>query len=610
MYAQVEKQKENTSSADRRKSRATSNSVDQKRSNRKQGFGFVDYRPEAVAQRKLQEMANTHSAQQQKPIQKKASPELSRREKNTGLPDNLKAGILQSNNDDPIQLKTSIEYKPQTLTFNGKNEQIGESMKAHLDPKDPIKGAKTNSKEIPLIMNYLNNNFSNRLGGWHRGHMLNAKLGGLNINMNLVPIPESMNTGSHSDVEGVAKRLTRVGVHSIYEVKYTIQPEQSKITINLYAKITPNPQDSSEQHELDIREGLDGMNVKMSSTILGDTVSYKPSSPQPTLNYSMDNRPLISGSKYSKYDDDRIEDQGWGMLKNPSSNEVALNQQDVTSVNNAIENNNSLGNTFVVDREILSKSKKYQERVEADWRQKPYDRYSNFVKCWDYKLGSEVYKVWDSVGYRETFVKVISNSVTDDLGPDFRPEPRYFTIKKEKVNQDRTAVWLNCDKYYNDSMTYLLVAYDNKTIIKDLGANWTAYTFELIQTNSDNTKIYKRTDSYDSSITHFLVKSDDKTIIKDLGANWTAYTFELIRTNLDGTEVYKRIDSYNGSITHLLVKSDDKTILKDLGTNWTDDSIDQNSLLDDQFLGFGNGDDLLLGFGSDDDQFLGFGFWE
>jgi hypothetical protein len=53
MYDQVEKSKEN-------KSRAVANSVAQKKSKVKQGFGFVDNRPEAVAQRKLQEVANNN----------------------------------------------------------------------------------------------------------------------------------------------------------------------------------------------------------------------------------------------------------------------------------------------------------------------------------------------------------------------------------------------------------------------------------------------------------------------------------------------------------------------------------------------------------------------
>ena len=94
MYAQVEKSKKNKSSS-------IANSVAQKKSNRKQGFGFVDNRPEAVAQRKLQEMVNknsqatrmvqryekvdNNSAQYQKAIKKA--------ENNTGLSDNSKTSI-------------------------------------------------------------------------------------------------------------------------------------------------------------------------------------------------------------------------------------------------------------------------------------------------------------------------------------------------------------------------------------------------------------------------------------------------------------------------------------------------------------------------------------
>ncbi|PCI96280.1 MAG: hypothetical protein COB15_10950 [Flavobacteriales bacterium] len=51
MYEQVEKPKEN-------KSEAIANSVTQNKSNKKQGFGFVDNRLELFAQRKLQEMAS------------------------------------------------------------------------------------------------------------------------------------------------------------------------------------------------------------------------------------------------------------------------------------------------------------------------------------------------------------------------------------------------------------------------------------------------------------------------------------------------------------------------------------------------------------------------
>ncbi|MCK5013315.1 MAG: hypothetical protein KAS66_05820 [Candidatus Omnitrophica bacterium] len=55
MYEQIEKPKEN-------KSRPVGHSIVQKKSKGKHSFGFVDNRPEAITQRKLQEMANNSQA--------------------------------------------------------------------------------------------------------------------------------------------------------------------------------------------------------------------------------------------------------------------------------------------------------------------------------------------------------------------------------------------------------------------------------------------------------------------------------------------------------------------------------------------------------------------
>jgi hypothetical protein len=123
------------------KSQSVAANSSQMQSGDESSFQFVDNRPEAVAQRKLQEMANNsprvsqlkafqemannspqakqaaqlqamadnYSAQQQNPIQKK--------ENNTGLPDNLKSGIenlsgysmddvkVHRNSDKPTQLQ-------------------------------------------------------------------------------------------------------------------------------------------------------------------------------------------------------------------------------------------------------------------------------------------------------------------------------------------------------------------------------------------------------------------------------------------------------------------------------------------------------------------------
>ncbi|MBK6263413.1 DUF4157 domain-containing protein [Marivirga sp. S37H4] len=74
------------------KTRAAANSASQSKNRSEPTFQFADNRPEAIVQRKLQELANSHAAQQQLP-QKKASSESGRRENNTGLPDNLKTGV-------------------------------------------------------------------------------------------------------------------------------------------------------------------------------------------------------------------------------------------------------------------------------------------------------------------------------------------------------------------------------------------------------------------------------------------------------------------------------------------------------------------------------------
>lgn len=106
------------------KSQSVANAVSHRQSTSESSFHFEDNRPEAIAQRKLQEMANNspqakqavqlqsmadnYSAQEHQPIQKK--------ENNTGLPDNLKSGIeslsgysmddvkVHRNSDKPAQL--------------------------------------------------------------------------------------------------------------------------------------------------------------------------------------------------------------------------------------------------------------------------------------------------------------------------------------------------------------------------------------------------------------------------------------------------------------------------------------------------------------------------
>ncbi|WP_081670895.1 DUF4157 domain-containing protein [Sporocytophaga myxococcoides] len=83
------------------KNRSVSNFVSQRQSRSNSNFQFVDNRPEAVAQRKLQDMVNNsqqakQAAQLQTMVDNSTAlrqPPIQKKGNNTGLPDNLKSGI-------------------------------------------------------------------------------------------------------------------------------------------------------------------------------------------------------------------------------------------------------------------------------------------------------------------------------------------------------------------------------------------------------------------------------------------------------------------------------------------------------------------------------------
>jgi len=127
------------------KSQSVASAVTQRQSSSASIFQFVDNRPEAIAQRKLQEMVNNHpkakqatqlqamansySSRQQKTIQKK--------ENNTGLPDNLKSGIenLSGYSMDDVKVHYHSD-KPAQLQAHayaqGSDIHLGSGQEKHL----------------------------------------------------------------------------------------------------------------------------------------------------------------------------------------------------------------------------------------------------------------------------------------------------------------------------------------------------------------------------------------------------------------------------------------------------------------------------------------------
>lgn len=124
MYVQVEKTK-------KKKSRAVTNSVGRKKSRAKQGFGFVDNRPEAIQMRKLQELAkNSPQVAQLKKLQRMSvansvAQKKSKVKQGFGFVDNRTEAIVQrkiqeiSNNS--TQSRPAAQL--QTMTDNSSSQQ-------------------------------------------------------------------------------------------------------------------------------------------------------------------------------------------------------------------------------------------------------------------------------------------------------------------------------------------------------------------------------------------------------------------------------------------------------------------------------------------------------
>ena len=169
MYAQVEKPKEN-------KSKAVADSVAQQKSGVKKGFGFVDNRPEAVVQRKLQDIANNHSAQHQNPIQNK--------ENNTGLPDNVKSEIENLSGcsmDDVIGPKvTQLKTKHSVPSTSSQNSHVNPTSKI-LQPKGVVQMRTTFAQQMQARTDahyIVNNTTPAQIGPLQNRMTFNAAPGG------------------------------------------------------------------------------------------------------------------------------------------------------------------------------------------------------------------------------------------------------------------------------------------------------------------------------------------------------------------------------------------------------------------------------------------------
>ncbi len=197
MYAQVNKSHEN-------KSRAVANSVAQKKSNVKPGFGFVDNRPEAVAQRIPQEMA-------------KNSPQVKQAAQSQSMATNKSPqfnGVMQRAKAITVTKDTSSEYSikatgaPSTFTGGSNAGQRGidnvKSYSAKFSADDQLN---TLGNRTGRGKSEESNSMNNLLPEYVGGHLLPKEFGGSGDQENVFNQEGGQNSGSWRSFEIAASKV-------------------------------------------------------------------------------------------------------------------------------------------------------------------------------------------------------------------------------------------------------------------------------------------------------------------------------------------------------------------------------------------------------------------
>lgn len=198
-------------------------------------LGFVDQRPEAIAQRKLQEMAdNSPQAKQLKTYQAMmdarsapglqmaggGSPVVQRAAATIAYDDDDSRSAKLKGHSDKAGVakikKTSVSFETGRLSTS--KETVGISMKAYpLGPDHPQGGEPSSFVAKKHISTHMKNNGVNI-----RGHLLNGDLGGPGSEQNLFPITAQANSHHYQYIEKRAKYwINDLKSWLRYEVKVT-----------------------------------------------------------------------------------------------------------------------------------------------------------------------------------------------------------------------------------------------------------------------------------------------------------------------------------------------------------------------------------------------------
>ncbi len=184
-------------------------------------FQFVDNRPEAIAQRKLQEMANNSP----QVSQLRAFQDMA----NNGPQAKQSAQLQAIANSHSAQQQQTIQLAT-NLTLNGATSPVAMSMTSVLDPKAPPAYGQGSSADSDLdaIMNTLPTDpQQGNTKKFIKGHLLNDNFGGMANGNNLFPITAEANSNHKNKVENKIWNYLEGGVGD--PINYSVNVTDSSV---------------------------------------------------------------------------------------------------------------------------------------------------------------------------------------------------------------------------------------------------------------------------------------------------------------------------------------------------------------------------------------------
>jgi len=293
MYAQTVKSKEN-------KSRAVANSIAQKKSNAKQGVGFMDNRPEAMAQRLIQE---------------KVCSEV------------------------PIQMKTVVDHTTGTFKFTdnlsgaASSETVGVEMTARLDSKNMPSGSGAIGQND--LMRSLKNKYKLHDEDLNKGHLLADSLGGKGNPRNLFPITRKANLDHADFIEKhvAAEILSQQASVANDGVEYSVKVQNPWLDDD-FNKFGKGSKYVCNAHIINNFDNIGGLESKGADIISNVSIESKPDIYKASTNPGLAKSTTTSESKKNDLGGGKARWDGSGIVSPLTSLAFVGNNAGILSHNN------------------------------------------------------------------------------------------------------------------------------------------------------------------------------------------------------------------------------------------------------------------------------------